>query len=134
MPASFAHTARVRFRDLDAMGHVNHAVYLTYMEEARIAFLTAATGPIDPDDPFRFLVARVEIDYRRPARLGDVLTTRLSVARFGRTSFDFEYELRDAEGREVARSRTVQVFVDSAGRPSPVPDGFRKAVETFQAG
>lgn len=125
----FVNKTRVRFRDLDGMGHVNHAVYLTYLEEARIAFLTAAMGPLDPSRPFRFLVVRAEVDYKRPSLLGDVLTTTLRATRFGRTSFDFEYDVADAHGAPVAAARTVQVCIDENGRPTPVPDEFRKAVE-----
>ena len=62
---SFVHRETVRFRDVDSVGHVNNAVYLTYMEEARIAFLSQASE----EDALGMVVARIEIDFRSPAEL-----------------------------------------------------------------
>jgi acyl-CoA thioester hydrolase len=62
----------VRFRDTDAMGHVNNAVYLTYVEMARQAYLHAA-APDVRYDAVPFVVGRIEIDFRSPTRTGDVL-------------------------------------------------------------
>lgn len=86
----FVHTLQVRFRDLDAYNHVNNAVYLTYFEEARIAFITAIgmRGLFSPERST--VIAHAEIDYRAPAQLGD----RLDIA--VRTGGDPQHLIRVA--------------------------------------
>jgi acyl-CoA thioester hydrolase len=123
------HEIEVRFRDCDAMGHVNNAVYLTYLEQARFAHwqrLTGATGI-----PRSFILARVECDYRAPATVGDRLVVRLRVAAVGNSSFTFEYEVVNGRTREVvATARTVQVMYDyAAGRPMPLAADVRARLE-----
>jgi acyl-CoA thioester hydrolase len=131
----FTHQLEVRFRDCDAMGHVNNAVYLTYLEEARIAHwratgLAARTSdPATPPDLPGVILARVEVDYRRPAKHGDVLTVHLGIAGFGRTSFTCEYEITDAAGQVIAGARTVIVRFDyAANRPVPISDEIKEAL------
>ena len=102
----------VRFCDLDAMGHVNNAVYLTYLEQARNECYLALTGRSDilgPDGGLDFVVARMEIDYRLPVRYGDAVSVSLRPVAVGRSSFTLEYEGRDRAGRRVLRARRVQV-------------------------
>lgn len=121
----FEYEIEVRFRDCDALGHVNNAVYLTYLEQARIACwqqVTGRTGLVGD-----IILARVECDYRKTATLGDRLLVRLAVAAVGRTSFTFDCEIRDVRTRElVASARTVQVMYDyTAGRPVEIPAVLR---------
>jgi len=104
----FVHRETVRFRDLDSMGHVNNAVFLTYLEEARIAFLFGRGATTES-----IIVARVEIDYRSQARYGDELDVRVTLDAIGRSSFTYSYEVLDtASGRLVAQAKTVQVHFD----------------------
>jgi acyl-CoA thioester hydrolase len=93
---------RVRFRDCDSMGHVNNAVYSTYLEEARIDVV----GSLDA-----FILARVEIDFRAELRAGEEIETRTRVGRIGTKSFDLEHEIRAGE-RLVAEARSVLVAYD----------------------
>ena len=79
----------VRFRDCDAMGHVNNAVFSTYLEQARIAIL----GGLDP-----FILARVEIDFRAELRAGEEIEVRSRCTRIGTKSFDLEHEIWAATG------------------------------------
>ena len=120
----------VRFSDIDALGHVNNAVYLTYMEIARVAFCRDVLGAASVAD-LDFVVARIEIDYRKPVRLGDDLTCAISVERIGDTAYTLRYTL--AAGDAVAASaRSVQVFFDPGTlRPKPVPPGFAARVAPF---
>jgi len=79
--AAVTHVEQVRFRDLDPMGHVNNAVFLTYIEQARVAFLAevgAATGLED----MNLIVARVEIDFKAPVRLGQEVEIAVRATRF----------------------------------------------------
>src|SRR3990170_3870988 len=113
----FIHRLDVRFRDCDPMGHANNAVYLTYLEQARFAhwrslwgFGTRQQRPGIPG----VILARVEIDYRRPARYGDVLEIRIGLAAIGRTSFTYDYEIVDGTGNVVATAKSVMVMYDYA--------------------
>ena len=101
----------VRFRDCDPMGHVNNAVYLTYLEVARFAYWNDVAGGRWFGD-VGFIVARAEIDYKASAVTGDTIQVHLGITSFGRTSFVFEYELLDQNGRTLATAKTVQVMYD----------------------
>jgi acyl-CoA thioester hydrolase len=125
----FVHRLEVRFRDCDPMGHANNAVYLTYLEQTRFAHWRSLWGFGSPQLPPGMpgvILARVECDYKRPARYGDTIEIRMRVAEIGRTSFRYEYEIVDAEGRTMLRAKTVQVMYDyAAEKPVPIPDDIR---------
>jgi acyl-CoA thioester hydrolase len=129
MQQPFVHRLEVRFRDCDPLGHVNNAVYLTYFEQARFNHWRSLWnfGSIDlPPDVPGVILARMECDYKRPARYGDTLEIRMRVTDIGRSSFQYEYEIVDAEGRTVALAKSVQVMYDyTAERPVPIPDRIR---------
>jgi len=122
----------VRFRDCDAMGHVNNAVYLTYLEVARFAYWKAADiGRLEGD--ISYIIARVEIDFRASAATGDVIDVALAVRAIGRRSFTIEYEIRDQEGRLLVTARSVQVAYDYAAKQSvAVPDAIRARISEFE--
>ena len=84
----------VRFRDLDAIGHVNNVVYLTYMESARIAWWVRVTGRPDFRD-MTMILARTEIDYRHPATYGDRLEVGVRCASMSRSSFVLEFRIQE---------------------------------------
>jgi acyl-CoA thioester hydrolase len=114
------------------MGHVNNAVYLTYLELARFAYWKAAQiGRLEDD--VSYIIARVEIDFRSSAKTGDVLDVGMAITALGRTSFTMEYEIRDRDGGLVATAKSVQVAYDyGAGKPVPVPDRLRKRIAEFE--
>jgi acyl-CoA thioester hydrolase len=130
--AGVTHVEQVRFRDLDPMGHVNNAVFLTYIEQARAALLAevgAATGLED----MNMIVARVEIDFRAPVRFGQEVEISVHASRFGTKSFDLDYELR-VEGEVVAEAKSVQVAYDYARRePVPLPAAWREKLTAVAA-
>jgi acyl-CoA thioester hydrolase len=133
MTQSYEYEIEVRFRDCDALGHVNNAVYLTYLEQARFALwqrITGRTGVFADASP-NIILARVECDYRAPARMGDRLVVRTRVSAIGRSSFTLDYEILDARTRSVvANARTVQVVYDyGAGRSLPIPDDIRARLD-----
>jgi acyl-CoA thioester hydrolase len=134
----FVHTIEVRFRDCDPMGHVNNAVYRTYLEQTRFAHWRSVWGRGAPQLPPGMpgvILARVECDYRRPASYGDLLEIRLRVAGIGKTSFRYDYAIVDQEGRSVLDAKTVQVIYDySASRPVPIPGEIRTALEREMEG
>lgn len=123
----------VRFRDVDAMGHVNNAVFVTYCEQARACFFRDVFGVRRVED-IDFIVARMEVDYLRPIRMEDEVRVRLGVSRVGASSFQIRY-LVTAGGEPAAKASSVQVFFDYATREKkPVPGPFREKVVPFLAG
>jgi len=106
----------VRWDDLDAFGHVNNAVYLTYAQEARFAW----SGILE------MVVARAEVDFIAPIYDGDTfLDIELWVSAIGNSSFTMTYEIK-LKGELVARVKTVQVTVDMKTKKSqPIGDDQR---------
>jgi acyl-CoA thioester hydrolase len=135
---SYRYTKRVevQFRDCDPLGHVNNAVYVTYLEVARFAYCADALGftPEMATGPLSFIIARVECNFRSQARLGEQLDVRIRMSDIGRSSFTFEYEIVQArDGTVVADAKSVQVMYDySLQRSVPVPEDLRTRVERFE--
>lgn len=103
---------QTRFRDTDAMGHINNAVYLSYLESARLEYMRQVFGITRYGD-VNFILARAEIDYRSPAFCGEVLSVGVRVSRLGGASFTMDYRIEEkATGRLVAEGRSVQVAYD----------------------
>jgi len=125
-------TVEVRFRDCDPMGHVNNAVYLTYLELARFAYWRAADiGRLAGE--VSYIIARVEIDFRSPAVTGDMLEVAIAVTGLGRTSFSMAYEIRNQDGRLVATAKSVQAAYDyAAGKTVPLPDVIKQRIAQFE--
>jgi acyl-CoA thioester hydrolase len=114
--AVFEHEVSVRWRDGDGLGHVNHAVFLTYLEEGRDAFYTQTLGR----DP-HYVVVRVEIDLRAEVRYTDKrLQVRIEVERVGTTSLTTRETIRTPAGVIAAEARVVTVLWDADAR-KPVP-------------
>jgi acyl-CoA thioester hydrolase len=130
----FAHTFSqdVAFRDLDGLGHVNNAVYLSYVESARLAYMQEVLGPLELEE--LGIVADVKISFRSPAALGETLKVGLRVSRVGETSLVFDFEVRGGDGRLVAEGSTVHVAFDyGVQRPVPVPEEWRRRIESHEA-
>jgi acyl-CoA thioester hydrolase len=118
----FVHRETVRFRDLDGMGHVNNAVFSTYLEQARLAWF----GDDDEMPLGDVILARTEIDFRAPLGLGEVVEIGVRPRRLGTKSFELEYELR-ANGRTVAEAKSVLVGYDyGRAETTPIPERWRR--------
>ncbi len=130
----FVHQETSRFGDLDPMGHVNNAVYLTWIESARIEFLRARGVFDEPDaEGMAMILARAELDFRSPVRFGEEIDVGVRVARVGTKSFALEYELR-SDGRLVAEATTVLVAFDyDQELPVSIPDEWRERIEMYEA-
>jgi acyl-CoA thioester hydrolase len=116
MGALFERVVDVRWRDTDALGHVNHAVFLTYLEEGRDAFFVQTFGG-EPD----YVVARIEIDLRAEVRHPQRrVTVRLAVERLGTTSLTTRETILTAAREVAAEARVVTVRWDRRAR-KPVP-------------
>ncbi|HSM57802.1 MAG TPA: thioesterase family protein [Candidatus Sulfomarinibacteraceae bacterium] len=124
----------VRFRDVDAMGHVNNAVYFTYMEVARGEMFKDLLSIKTPQD-LPFVVGEACCRYHSPARFGETLLVGLGVSRFGNKSFDLVYQIDGQDGRLVATGHTAMIMYDyEAEKTVPVPPEFRRRIETRQEG
>lgn len=122
----------VRFRDIDAMGHVNNAVYFTYMEMARTAFFTHFLKIEKPLD-IPIILGEARCRYLTPAYFGETLRVGLGVSRWGRKSFDFVYRIEGGDGRTVASSHSVMIMYNyDRAQSFPIPTEFREQIEAFQ--
>ena len=124
---------RARFRDGDAMGHVNNAVYFTYFEEARAAYFRAVTGLADYRE-VGIILAHAACDFRSPLYPGEEIDVGVRVEWIGGKSFGMSYRaLERAAGRLVAESTSTQVAFDyAANRTIRVPRAFRDQVTDFE--
>ena len=117
----------VRFRDIDAMGHVNNTVYATYLEQVRAEYYRQVIHT--PLDKVATVLVNLEIDYRQPIHLGDDVTVAMCVTDLGESSIVMGYELR-ANGEVGATAETVQVVIDDeTERSVPIPDEWRERIE-----
>lgn len=123
---------RVRFRDMDALGHVNNAVYATYFEIVRGEYYHAAIG--DAFEDYGAVMVHLEIDYRSPLSRFDPVTAQLRLADLGESSIRFEYALI-SDGETAATGETVQVVADpETGESLPIPDGWRDRMLAHDSG
>jgi acyl-CoA thioester hydrolase len=128
----FALRREVEFRDIDSAGHVNNAVYLTYLETARIRYLIAVLGPEFAYE-ISLILARIAVDFRAPAFFPETLELGARVTRVGTTSFDLEHEIRGGDGRLVLEASSVLVAYDyEANAPMTVPDLWRARLDAYE--
>jgi acyl-CoA thioester hydrolase len=118
----------IRWRDMDAFGHVNNAVYLNYLEEVRDEWLERALGT--EADLWHFVLARVAIDYRRELRQDDdIVVATCRLGRLGRSSIGTREELQTLDGTVSARAESVMVARDPAsGASRALTDAERAAL------
>jgi acyl-CoA thioester hydrolase len=118
----------IRWRDLDALAHVNNTVYLVYLEEVRTAWLAEALN--DNGDVWSYVLARVAIDFRRELALEDeAVVVRCSLAAIGRSSVRTNEEIRTESGELAARAEAVIVARDpETGASRPLSDAERSAL------
>jgi acyl-CoA thioester hydrolase len=124
----FRHRTRVevRFRDIDAFGHVNNAVVSSYVEQARVRYLVEVLD-VDPVGRMPLILANINIDYLSPIFFNDPVEIGSRVDWVGKTSIAMSHLLKAAE-RELARTTSVLVAYDyEQARPMPVPDDWREA-------
>jgi acyl-CoA thioester hydrolase len=121
---------RVRFSDIDGMGHVNNAVFMSYMETARTEYYMELTGRRTLQE-MGFILARIACDFHSPLFLGETVIVEVWPTRIGNTSFDVGYRLLEkGSGRLIAEGVSVQVCYDYAKRvKQPLPPELRSRLE-----
>jgi acyl-CoA thioester hydrolase len=127
----FSCPIQVRWRDLDAFGHVNNATFATYLEVARTAvWHERFAGREAMDIPF--FVKRLVIDFKRPLALYDEVKVWLRVGEIRGASFTFEYAV-EVSGKIAAEAATVLASVDNiTGRPTRMSPEMRAKLERLQ--
>jgi acyl-CoA thioester hydrolase len=125
---------QVIFRDVDAFGHVNNAVYLTYFEWARAQLWFALTGAAGLPADIGFIVARAEIDFKVQIEM-EPIDICIRITEMRTTSFDTIYEIRKRGGSVAATGKVVVVLFDwKAQTKMPISDELRQKARVFQAG
>jgi len=127
--SDYEYTATIekRYNDFDTYGHVNNAVYVTYLESARIKFFRDVIGNRD----ISTVIAHVEVDYESPILVDHEVTVAVRVAEIGTTSVTLDYEIR-ADGERAATARTTQVLLDEDDEPRPVAEEWAERFDIEQ--
>jgi acyl-CoA thioester hydrolase len=133
----FFHPIEIRYADLDPQGHVNNAKYLTYFEQARLAYLIHL-GLFRPDQSFLeigVILAEVRVTFKAPTHFGQRVQIGVRTTRLGNKSMEMECALLDCEdGRLLAVGTTVLVAYNYlAGHSIPLPEAWRTAITNFEA-
>ena len=131
----FSHSIEVRYGDLDPQGHVNNASYLTYLEQARIAYvrqlgLWHSGSFLD----IGIILADAHLTFRSSIQFGQPVQVGVRVTRLGNKSLTMEYCLEDGlTGQELASGSTVLVTYDyHSGRTIPLPTEWRETITQFE--
>ena len=123
----------VRFRDIDSMGHVNNAVFFTYFEEGRKAFLHTLFNIMHPED-YNFILAHISCDFLRPVKLDDSIMLQLWVGEIGEKRFDLKYSLVNSTDESIiyAKGQSVQVFFDyKKNKTAPISKYFMEKISNY---
>ena len=130
----FYHPIEVRYGDLDPQGHVNNARYLTYMEQARVAYVRQL-GLWDGGSFFNFglILADVHVAFLKPIYFDQKIQVGVRVSRIGNKSLTMEYSLIDQIQQELAVSESILVAFDyHRNNTVPVPDHWRRTIIEFE--
>jgi acyl-CoA thioester hydrolase len=128
----------VRFRDIDAMGHVNNAVFLTYMEAARVEYvrhqILGETRVHNFTDAMGLILAKIACDFKSPIYYGQQVEVGTRVTEMRNSSFLIEQRI-EADGQLAALAEAVVVHYDyQAGKSVRIPDEIRRRVQAFESG
>ncbi|MGD2176943.1 MAG: thioesterase family protein [Anaerolineae bacterium] len=129
----FSTTMEVRWRDLDALNHVNNAVYFTYLEQARVHYLRELGVVPETPSGISFILAEAHCRFKSPLTLGERVTVYIRVSELRNSSFVFEYRVEGEDQRLAAEARSIQVWYDYENRsPVPISDEWREAIVGFE--
>lgn len=129
----------VAFRDIDAFGHVNNAVFFSYMEYSRVKYVTElfAGSELATDSllDIPLILVKATCTYHSPALLSEKIRLGIGLSRFGNKSFDLAYRFEGEDGRLIATGKTIQVMYDyRANSPFSIPPSIRERVNSYQKG
>jgi len=121
---------KVRTFECDSYGHVNNATYLNYLEYARMEALEkkGITLALLRSSGYMVIIKRVDIEYKYPASMGEILKIKTWLKDYRNTSGTFRQEIiREFDSRQVALADVLWVFTNLEGRPIPIPQIIQKA-------
>lgn len=119
----------VRWRDMDSMGHVNNAKYISYLEEARVRWMLGVQG-VSMTDPIAPVVAATNVNYKRPLVWPNDIVVELLVERLGSSSITIAHRIVDQKDDALLYSdgNVVVVWIDTqTGKSAALPDAVRSA-------
>jgi acyl-CoA thioester hydrolase len=131
-PARFAVPATIRYEDLDPNRHVNHAKYLTYLEECRLALRRFLNTELKLPEALGWAVGALSIQYRRALLYPATVRIETAPIAIGRTSFTLGYGIYDGTGAANALASTRSVCLNEEGRPTPLPDALHDWLTSCQ--
>ena len=111
MEKSIETSIQIRFVDIDQFGHVNNAVYLSYLEISRIPYFDQIIGKIDWMQE-GMILGKIEIDYLEPILLNDAIKVRVWCSKIGNKSFELSYlllKISEGEEKEMAKAKSIMV-------------------------
>ena len=123
---------KIYYEDTDCGGVVYYANYLRYMERARTEYLASRSYSVKKlmDEGTIFMVLRVEVDYKSPARYGDIIEIETWVRDVTRATMIFEHVMREKNSRRVfVECRAKVVYVDAGGKPKRLPAEYVETVK-----
>lgn len=124
----------VTFRDIDVLGHINNAVYVTWFEAARTGYIMELCTLKRLED-LPVILAETTCRYIDQGEWGETAVIGCGVSRWGNKSFDLAYRIATATGRVLAAGRSVQVYYDYETRQTvAIPQQFRVLVANRQGG
>ena len=129
MPASIELKRRLRWADADAAGRLHFPRIFEIIEEAESELVRQIEWPMNRSLGYDFPRAHIECRFIRVISLDDPFRLRLTVGKLGRTSIRYDYQVVDAGG-ELAIEGTMTIVVVKEGKPTPIPETLRSALET----
>ena len=134
MPAKASCQLTVRYYECDPLGHVNHAVYVHYFEMGRLEAMAAAGLPLSEivKQEYTVVASDIYVQYKAPARAGDVLDVQSYITRFGGARMTWQQQLyRLNSGALLALAEVNGVFTRADGRPVRIPPPMRTLLEAL---
>lgn len=125
---------RPRYGEVDQMGYVYHANYVSYCHQARTELLRKMKlqDSLLEENHVMLPVISFEINYKKPAHYDELLTIKTRVTEMPEIRFNFEFEIRNKEGLLISDAKSTVVFVDSHSRlPMNIPDFVRTKIDFF---
>lgn len=126
----------IRFRDLDALAHVNNVVYLTYVEQARVRYFDSLFGPDHNWGEQGVLLARSEINYIKPLIFKEEAKCGIECVAIGNKSLEFHFQIfKTLNGVDIEVASGINVLVcfnHKENRSIQVPNYWKSAIEDFE--
>jgi acyl-CoA thioester hydrolase len=127
---------QIRFKDMDALNHVNNANHVTYLEIARVKYFNDVINEKVNWSEQGIILAKISVDYKSPILLNDKIFVYTKCTRLGNKSFDLSYSIVKEKNEietELALGSSVQVCFDYKKQSTiSIPESWRKKVQIFE--